>query len=53
MADKDGTPEVQTEKSEVQHVPEPRRGSLRDTMYADENVRKASIAAMTQNLTGE
>jgi hypothetical protein len=49
MADKDPAPEVQAEKAEAQH--EARRGSLRDNM--DENVRKASFAAMTQNVTGE
>jgi hypothetical protein len=30
-----------------------RRGSLRDNLYGDEAKRKASIAAMSQNLTGE
>jgi hypothetical protein len=30
-----------------------RRGSLRDTVYTDEQVRRASVAAMTENLTGE
>lgn len=30
-----------------------RRGSLRDNLYADEGRRKASIAAMTSNQTGE
>ena len=30
-----------------------RRGSLRDNLYADDTKRKASIAAMTQNISGE
>lgn len=53
MADKDSSPEPQAEKAEVQQATTPRRGSLRDALYADEAKRKASIAAMTQNTTGE
>lgn len=58
MADKDAGPEPQpqpqVEKAEVQHdTNEPRRGSLRDALYSDETKRKASIAAMTENTTGE
>lgn len=54
MADKETPSDVQAEKVEAHHEPEAgRRGSLRDTMYADAEVRKASIAAMTQNVTGE
>jgi hypothetical protein len=53
MADNHSTPpEPQDEKVGIQHENgTERRGSLRDNM--DETVRKASIAAMTQNLTGE
>lgn len=54
MADKDVGPEPQAEKvADVQHETTPRRGSLRDALYSDEAKRKASIAAMTENTTGE
>ena len=56
MADKDITPdsEPHTEKvADVQEETTARRGSLRDALYSDEAKRKASIAAMTENTTGE
>lgn len=58
MADKDAGPTPEplpaVEKAEVQHdANEQRRGSLRDALYSDEAKRKASIAAMTENTSGE
>jgi hypothetical protein len=54
MSDKDTPPEstnMQAEK--VAPAEDGRRGSLRDTVWGDENKRKASIAALTQNQSGE
>jgi hypothetical protein len=54
MSDKDTPPDstnMQAEK--VAPVEDGRRGSLRDTVWGDENKRKASIAALTQNQSGE